>query len=193
MAATYYLLLRLARKIIFRRAFSRRQCASEPFYNHEAKFGEIIAALTVPEFAGLPIEYWPGYRHHSAAHYRGRTTPHSCTLNSPSEGKVTPDGSAPQPRSEWAPWRNILTRIRSLPSAPRGWNNPLTGDLIARLHARGPATKRGERQVRESQCSLEALRRAELVDRRTRCAAQSAPGRRSLNRSTSATRPRSQP
>jgi len=26
-------------------------------------FNEILAALSFPDFAGLPLEYWPGYRH----------------------------------------------------------------------------------------------------------------------------------
>jgi len=26
------------------------------------RFGEILAAATVPDFAGLPLEFWPGYR-----------------------------------------------------------------------------------------------------------------------------------
>jgi len=26
------------------------------------KFGEILAASTMPDFAALPLEFWPGYR-----------------------------------------------------------------------------------------------------------------------------------
>jgi hypothetical protein len=26
------------------------------------RFGEFLAALSIPDFAGLPLEYWPGYR-----------------------------------------------------------------------------------------------------------------------------------
>jgi hypothetical protein len=26
------------------------------------QFGEIIAASTMPDFAGLPLEFWPGYQ-----------------------------------------------------------------------------------------------------------------------------------
>lgn len=31
------------------------------------QLGEIMAAATVPEFADLPLEFWPGYRHLSSA------------------------------------------------------------------------------------------------------------------------------
>jgi hypothetical protein len=31
------------------------------------RFGEILAVSTIPDFAGLPIELWPGYRNRAAA------------------------------------------------------------------------------------------------------------------------------
>jgi hypothetical protein len=30
------------------------------------RFGEIIAVSMIPDFAGLPLEFWPGYRRHIA-------------------------------------------------------------------------------------------------------------------------------
>jgi hypothetical protein len=37
--------------------------ASSPRFEPVPRFGEILAALSIPDFAGLPLEYWPGYRH----------------------------------------------------------------------------------------------------------------------------------
>lgn len=31
------------------------------------RFGEIVAASTIPDFAGLPLELWPGYQRHVPA------------------------------------------------------------------------------------------------------------------------------
>jgi len=29
------------------------------------RLGELLAALSIPDFAGLPLEFWPGYRQHA--------------------------------------------------------------------------------------------------------------------------------
>jgi hypothetical protein len=31
------------------------------------RFGEVVAAATVPDFANLPLEFWPGYREWAAS------------------------------------------------------------------------------------------------------------------------------
>jgi len=41
----------------------RMEQASPPQFEPVPRFGEILAALSIPDFAGLPLEYWPGYRH----------------------------------------------------------------------------------------------------------------------------------
>jgi hypothetical protein len=33
-----------------------------PALESPVRFGEILAASAMPDFAGLPLEFWPGYR-----------------------------------------------------------------------------------------------------------------------------------
>jgi len=39
---------------------------SHPAVDMPPQLGEIIAAPTIPDYAGLPIEWWPGYRDYAA-------------------------------------------------------------------------------------------------------------------------------
>jgi hypothetical protein len=38
------------------------ECLADPALETPPRFGEFLAASTMPEFAGLPLEFWPGYR-----------------------------------------------------------------------------------------------------------------------------------
>jgi hypothetical protein len=38
------------------------QSRPEPAPESPVRFGEILAASAMPDFAGLPLEFWPGYR-----------------------------------------------------------------------------------------------------------------------------------
>ena len=38
-----------------------------PELEAKLRLGEILAVSTIPDFAGLPLELWPGYRNRDAA------------------------------------------------------------------------------------------------------------------------------
>jgi hypothetical protein len=46
---------------------------SDPALESPLRFGEILAASGMPDFAGLPLEFWPGYRQIDEAYQRTRT------------------------------------------------------------------------------------------------------------------------
>ena len=47
---------------------NRRRSDAVPDVAEDLKlrFGEILAVSTIPDFAGLPLELWPGYRNRAA-------------------------------------------------------------------------------------------------------------------------------
>jgi hypothetical protein len=63
------LTIRFLRRMIWQRLQPRRAnyaLSSHGPFDMPPRFGEIIAASTIPDFAGLPIEWWPGYRSYAA-------------------------------------------------------------------------------------------------------------------------------
>jgi hypothetical protein len=63
------LILRFLKRVISQRLQPGRApyaVLSHAAFDTPPRFGEIIAASTIPDFAGLPIEWWPGYRNYAA-------------------------------------------------------------------------------------------------------------------------------
>jgi hypothetical protein len=44
------------------RPHDRNSQLPEPALESPVRLGEILAASAMPDFAGLPLEFWPGYR-----------------------------------------------------------------------------------------------------------------------------------
>jgi hypothetical protein len=58
-------ILRFVAKIVRRRLKPHRASLQSPphaTFDFPMRFGEILAASSIPDFAALPLELWPGYR-----------------------------------------------------------------------------------------------------------------------------------
>jgi hypothetical protein len=59
-------IVHLMGRMIWKRRQSDTVTVPDTEFEVPLRLGEILAASTIPEFAGLPLELWPGYRNRAA-------------------------------------------------------------------------------------------------------------------------------